>query len=173
MLPHPQRRLILYRTVLRLSRAFSLFSLGPPSCGDDVYYNRLLRKCQPLFQKNFVAAARRPCSCQRGEIGGSCARQHGPRRQSAGADGALLSIPAAPSFASPRRDGGGAFVHRRSPVLRQPPLRKGGGPPSGGGGILWGGSAAVLDCIGLYGAEPGGQAHGFYRQSVFALCQLR
>ncbi len=121
MLPHPQRRLILYRTALRLSRVFSLFSLGPPSCGDGVYYNRLLRKCQPLFQKNFVAAARRPCSCQRGEIGGSCARQHGPRRQSAGADGALLSIPAAPSFASPRRDGGGAFVHPRSPVLRQPP----------------------------------------------------
>ena len=121
MLPHPQRRLILYRTVLRLSRAFSLFSLGPPSCGDDVYYNRLLRKGQPLFQKNFVAAARRPCSCQRGEIGGSCARQHGPRRQSAGADGALLSIPAAPSFASPRRDGGGAFIHPRGPVLRQPP----------------------------------------------------
>ena len=121
MLPHPQRRLILYRTVLRLSRAFSLFSLGPPSCGDDVYYNRLLRKCQPLFQKNFVAAARRPCSCQRGEIGGSCARQHGPRRQSAGADGALLSIPAALSFASPRRDGGGAFIHPRGPVLRQPP----------------------------------------------------
>ena len=104
-----------------MSRAFSLFSLGPPSCGDDVYYNRLLRKCQPLFQKNFVAAARRPCSCQRGEIGGSCARQHGPRRQSAGADGAPLSIPAAPSFASPRRDGGGAFIHPRSPVLRQPP----------------------------------------------------
>ena len=121
MLPHPQRRLILYRTAPRLSRVFSLFSLGPPSRGDDVYYNRLLRKCQPLFQKNFVAAARRPCSCQRGEIGGSCARQHGPRRQSAGADGAPLSIPAAPSFASPRRDGGGAFIHPRSPVLRQPP----------------------------------------------------
>lgn len=136
MLPHPQRRLILYRTAPRLSRVFSLFSLGPPSRGDDVYYNRLLRKCQPLFQKNFVAAARRPCSCQRGEIGGSCARQHGPRRQSAGADGAPLSIPAAPSFASPRRDGGGAFIHPRGPVLRQPPLRKGGRPPSGGGGIL-------------------------------------
>ncbi len=32
-----------------------------------------------------------------------------------------LSIPAAPSFASPRRDGGGPFIHPRSPVLRQPP----------------------------------------------------
>ena len=80
---------------------------------------------------------------------------------------------AAPSIASPLWDGGGAFVHGCGLVYRQPPLPKGGGPPSGGGGILWGGSAAVLDCIGLYGAEPGGQAHGFYRQSVFALCQLR
>ncbi len=32
-----------------------------------------------------------------------------------------LSIAAALSFASPRRDGGGAFVHPRGPVLRQPP----------------------------------------------------